>query len=489
MASIVDREQTALTFDDVLLLPRSSDVIISKTDLGTRLTREISLNIPIVSAAMDTVTDSGLAIALAQEGGLGFIHKNLSPEDQAKSIQKVKRSQSGMISSPVTLGPNDKVEQALELMEKFHISGLPIVEGQKLVGIVTRRDLQFVTEVKQLINKVMTAQDKLVTAPVGTTPEEAEAILNQKKVEKLPVVDQKGVLKGLFTIKDTEKNKLHPMASKDDAGRLRVGAAVGVAKDTEERLEGLIRAGVDVVCVDTAHGHSRGVIETVKMIHSQYPKLPLVAGNVVTAEAVKALIEAGADGIKVGIGPGSICTTRVVAGVGFPQISAVMECSQEANKHDVPCIADGGIKFSGDIAKALAAGAESVMIGNLFAGVEESPGERVVLDGKSYKVYQAMGSIAAMRRGSGDRYGQEGRETAKLVPEGIEGRVPYRGSLAPYVFQLTGGVRAAMGYLGAHNLIEFRDRAQFVRITSAGLVESHPHDVTITSEAPNYQKT
>lgn len=489
MASIVDRDQAALTFDDVLLLPRSSDVVISKTDLSTRLTRELSLKIPIVSAAMDTVTDSRLAIALAQEGGLGFIHKNLSPEDQAKAVQKVKRSQSGMISSPVTLGPNDKVEEALNLMEKFQISGLPIIEGKKLVGILTRRDLQFVTKVKQMVKKVMTPQGKLVTAPVGTTPEEAEAILNQKKVEKLPVVDSKGNLKGLFTIKDTEKNKLHPMASKDDVDRLSVGAAVGVAKDTEERLEGLVKAGVDVVVVDTAHGHSRGVIETVKMIRSRHPGLPLVAGNVVTAEAVKVLIKAGADGIKVGVGPGSICTTRVVAGVGFPQISAIMECSQEARKHDIPCIADGGIKFSGDIAKALAAGAESVMLGNLFAGAEESPGERVVLDGKSYKVYQAMGSIAAMRRGSGDRYGQEGREATKLVPEGIEGRVPYRGGLAPFVFQLTGGVRAAMGYLGAHNLEEFRDRARFVRITSAGLIESHPHDVTITSEAPNYQKT
>lgn len=489
MASIVDRDQAALTFDDVLLLPRSSDVVISKTDLSTRLTRELSLKIPIVSAAMDTVTDSRLAIALAQEGGLGFIHKNLSPEDQAKAVQKVKRSQSGMISSPVTLGPNDKVEEALNLMEKFQISGLPIIEGKKLVGILTRRDLQFVTKVKQMVKKVMTPQGKLVTAPVGTTPEEAEAILNQKKVEKLPVVDSKGNLKGLFTIKDTEKNKLHPMASKDDVDRLSVGAAVGVAKDTEERLEGLVKAGVDVVVVDTAHGHSRGVIETVKMIRSRHPGLPLVAGNVVTAEAVKVLIKAGADGIKVGVGPGSICTTRVVAGVGFPQISAIMECSQEARKHDIPCIADGGIKFSGDIAKALAAGAESVMLGNLFAGAEESPGERVVLDGKSYKVYQAMGSIAAMRRGSGDRYGQEGREAAKLVPEGIEGRVPYRGGLAPFVFQLTGGVRAAMGYLGAHNLEEFRDRTRFVRITSAGLIESHPHDVTITSEAPNYQKT
>jgi len=487
MASILDQDKVALTFDDVLLLPRSSDVIVSKTDLKTRVTRDVFLNIPVVSAAMDTVTDSRLAIALAQEGGLGFIHKNLEPEAQAEEVRRVKRSQSGMIATPVTLGPDAKVSEALRLMERFQISGLPIVEDDKLVGILTRRDLQFIKNEKLAVAKVMTPRERLVTAPVGTSPSEAETILHRKKVEKLPVVDDRGRLRGLFTIKDTEKNRLHPMACKDDRSRLRVGAAVGVSQDTPARLEALVAAGTDVVVVDTAHGHSQGVIKTVRMIRKKYPDLPLVAGNVVTPEGVRELIGAGADGIKVGVGPGSICTTRVVAGVGVPKISAVMACSAESEKQGIPCIADGGIKYSGDIAKALAAGAESVMIGNLFAGTEESPGERVVLEGKSYKVYQAMGSLAAMRRGSSDRYGQEGLEQAKFVPEGIEGRVPYRGPLSPFVFQIMGGVRASMGYLGAHDLKEFREKAQFLRITPAGLVESHPHDVTITSEAPNYQ--
>lgn len=476
----------ALTFDDVLLVPRYSTVLPRNTDVRTKFTRGIELNIPLVSAAMDTVTESELAIALAREGGIGIIHKNFSIAEQAEQVDHVKRSESGMISDPVTLGPDRTVSEAVALMNKYHISGIPIVNGELLVGVLTNRDLRFVDDHDRKVSEFMT-KDNLVTAKVGTTLEDAEKILQKHKVEKLPVVDNSGKLRGLITFKDIQKKKRHPNACKDDRGRLRAGAAVGVKSDTLERVAALVKAGVDVVIVDTAHGHSRGVIDMVRAVKRKFPNLQLVAGNVGTKEGTVALIKAGVDAVKVGIGPGSICTTRVVAGIGVPQITAVMECAAAAARYRVPIIADGGIKQTGDIAKAIAAGADSVMIGNLFAGVEESPGEKVLYEGRAYKTYRGMGSLESMKAGSSDRYFQDAEDDInKLVPEGIEGRVPYRGPLSDTVYQMVGGLRAAMGYQGCKTIPDLRKNGKFVKITSAGLTESHPHDIDIVKEAPNY---
>jgi IMP dehydrogenase len=477
----------ALTFDDVMLLPLASDVLPSEVDIRSRLTRNISLNIPIVSAAMDTVTESGLAIAMAREGGIGIIHKNMPIDQQRLEVDRVKRSESGMISNPFTLGPEASVAEAMELMARFKISGVPITDGTgKLVGILTNRDLRFIERVDVPVKEVMTTEN-LITVPVGTTLEDAKGVLHKNRIEKLPVVSDDFKLMGLITVKDIQKKMEFPHACTDAEGRLRVGAAVGVAKDAGERVCALVDAHADVIVVDSAHGHARAVLKAVEMVKSSCPGVDVIGGNVVTAQGAADLIKAGADGIKVGVGPGSICTTRVVAGVGVPQVTAIMNCREVCETRGVPLIADGGVKYSGDIAKAIASGAHSVMIGSLFAGTEESPGEHVLYEGRSYKVYRAMGSIGAMKKGSGDRYFQEGAEPHKLVPEGIEGRVPYRGPLSATVFQLVGGVRAGMGYCGARNIEEMRTRAQFVRITHAGLVESHPHDVSITKEAPNYR--
>jgi IMP dehydrogenase len=476
----------ALTFDDVLLVPNYSTVLPRETDVRTKLTRGIRLNIPLISAAMDTVTESELAISLAREGGIGIIHKNFSIEKQADEVDRVKRSESGMISDPVTLGPGHTVSEAIALMNKYHISGIPIVNGEMLVGILTNRDLRFVDQPDRIVSDYMT-KENLVTARVGTTLEDAEKILQKHKVEKLPVVDTAGKLRGLITYKDIQKKKRYPNACKDERGRLRVGAAVGVKAETVDRVEALAKAGADLVIVDTAHGHSRGVVNMIKMLKKKFPQLQLVAGNVGTKEGTIELIKAGVDAVKVGIGPGSICTTRIVAGIGIPQITAVMECSAAAAKYKVPIIADGGVKQTGDIAKAIAAGADSVMIGNLFAGVEESPGEKILYEGRAYKTYRGMGSLEAMKAGSSDRYFQDVEDDIKkLVPEGIEGRVPYRGPLSDTVYQMVGGLRAAMGYLGSKNIDELKKNGRFVRITSAGLSESHPHDVDIVQEAPNY---
>jgi IMP dehydrogenase len=475
----------AVTYDDVLLLPAKSTVLPRETEVKTRLTRLIELNIPLVSAAMDTVTESAMAIALAREGGIGILHKNMTIRKQADEVDKVKRSESGMIQHPITLGPTQTVREALEVMKKYSISGIPIVQDENLVGILTNRDLRFEPNLDLQVSKVMTS-GHLVTAPAGTTLEEAEAILQKNRIEKLPVVDKNGKLKGLITFKDIQKKKRHPGACKDKLGRLRVGAAVGVTSDTMDRVTALFGAGVDVIVVDTAHGHSKGVITMVKQIKSRFD-VQLIAGNVATGEATRDLIKAGADAIKVGIGPGSICTTRVVAGVGVPQVTAIMECVKAASKSRIPLIADGGIKQTGDIAKAIAAGADSVMLGSLFAGVDESPGEKVLYEGRSYKMYRGMGSIEAMKEGSKDRYFQDVEDDLqKLVPEGIEGRVPSKGSLSETVHQMIGGLRAAMGYCGCHTIAEMKTKAQFVRMTDAGLRESHPHDVAITKEAPNY---
>ena len=476
----------ALTFDDVLLVPLHSEVLPSEVDTTSRLTRNIRVNIPIVSAAMDTVTEARLAIALAREGGIGVIHKNMSIEQQALEVDRVKRSESGMISNPFTLKPDSTVREALELMARYKISGVPITDDNGiLVGILTNRDLRFLERTDVKVSEVMT-RENLITVPVGTTLEEAKKVLHKNRIEKLPVVDSDFRLKGLITVKDIKKKMEFPNACKDAKGRLRVAAAIGVAKDTDERVKALVEAGVDALVVDSAHGHSKAVIATVERVKTNYPEVDLIAGNVVTSEGARALISAGADAIKVGVGPGSICTTRVVAGVGVPQVTAIMNCFSVCQEHDVPLIADGGVKYSGDITKALAAGADCVMIGSLFAGTEESPGELVLYEGRSYKVYRAMGSLSAMREGSRDRYFQEGAQPHKLVPEGIEGRVPYRGPLSATVFQLVGGLRAGMGYCGARTIGELRSKARFVRITHAGLIESHPHDVSITKEAPNY---
>ncbi|KAA0227094.1 IMP dehydrogenase [candidate division KSB1 bacterium] len=474
----------ALTFDDVLLLPQASSVLPGEVDLKTNLTRRIGLNIPLISAAMDTVTEANLAIALARQGGIGIIHKNMSIEKQAVEVDAVKRSESGMIYNPITLTADSTVREALQLMSRYHISGIPVVEGEQLVGIITNRDLRFEVDVELPVSEVMT-KENLITAAVGTTLETAERLLQEHRIEKLPIVDKRGKLKGLITVKDIKNKKMYPDASKDERGRLRVGAAVGVSRDTLERAAALAQAHVDVLVVDTAHGHSEGVIKTVRQLREAYPDLDIVAGNVATEAGALALIEAGVDAVKVGIGPGSICTTRVVAGVGVPQITAVMECAKVCRKFDIPLIADGGVKQTGDIAKAIAAGADTVMLGNMLAGTEESPGEMIYLEGRSYKTYRAMGSLSAMKHGSSDRYFQEGKK--KFVPEGIEGRVPYRGKLADVVFQMIGGLRAAMGYVGAASISELKEKSRFVKITSAGLRESHPHDVIITHEAPNYK--
>jgi len=478
----------ALTFDDVLLLPGRSDVVPSRVDVATQLTRNIRLNIPLVSAAMDTVTESRLAIAMAQLGGIGVIHKNLSIEAQAGEVDKVKRSESGMIVDPITVGPEQRIAEAMELMQRFKISGVPVTDkGGRLLGILTNRDLRFETRTDLLVSSVMT-RDNLVTVPVGTTLEAAKAILHKHKIEKLLVVDRENHLKGLITVKDIQKMIKYPDACKDNLGRLRVGAAVGVAPETADRAKALVDARVDVLVVDTAHGHSAGVMETVRALRAQCPGIDLIAGNIGTPEAAEDLIRLGVDAVKVGIGPGSICTTRVVTGVGVPQITAIAQCDVVARKHRIPIISDGGIKYSGDITKALAAGASSIMIGSLFAGAEESPGETILYQGRTFKAYRGMGSIGAMRRGSADRYFQEAQAgDDKLVPEGIEGMVPYKGSLQALVPQLVGGLRAGMGYCGCKDIETLRKEARFIRITSAGLKEGHAHDVVITKEAPNYR--
>jgi IMP dehydrogenase len=476
----------ALTFDDVLLLPGPSAVLPSEVDLSTQLTRRIRLNIPILSAAMDTVTEAETAISLARQGGIGILHRNFDIEAQALEAEKVKKSESGMILDPVTIGPEEPIAKVMELMGRYRISGIPVVQGKKLVGIVTNRDLRFETNLGQKVKEVMTSEN-LVTAPVGITLEESKALLHKYRIEKLLVVDDHYELKGLITIKDIEKIKKYPLSCKDEYGRLRVGGAVGVGPDREERIEALVRAGVDVICIDTAHGHSRRVVETVADTKKQFPDVEVIAGNVGTAEGVWDLIKAGTDAVKVGVGPGSICTTRVIAGVGVPQLTAVRECSQAAKEAKIPLVADGGIKYSGDITKALAAGADVAMIGSLFAGTEESPGETVIFQGRSYKIYRGMGSEEAMKAGSRDRYCQEDIDLeCKLVPEGIVGRVPSRGRLADVVYQLVGGIRSGMGYVGARTIPELQKKARFVRITPAGLRESHVHDVIIMKEAPNY---
>ena len=475
--------QEGLTFDDVLLIPSASDVLPSEVKLGTKLTDDICLNIPLLSAAMDTVTDSRLAIAIAREGGMGIIHKNMSIEDQASQVDKVKRSEHGGITDPFFLEPENLVKEAVGLMSKYKISGVPITKNGKLVGILTNRDLRFESNYEQPIDNVMT-KNNLVTAPEGTSLAEAQKILGKHRIEKLPIVDKDGYLKGLITIKDIEKSIQYPNSARDKNGRLLVGAAVGTASNTMERIEALIAAKVDVIAIDTAHGHSKYVIDYVKKIKAKFPQITLIAGNVATAEATRALIEAGADVVKVGIGPGSICTTRVVAGIGMPQLTAVMNCAEEADKLGKRIIADGGIKYSGDIVKALGAGASAVMIGSLFAGTLESPGDIEIYQGRSFKVYRGMGSLGAMAAGSKDRYFQENAQ--KFVPEGVEGRVPYRGSLAEIVFQMLGGLKSGMGYCGMHTVEELRKNARFVKITSASLIESHPHDISITKESPNY---
>lgn len=473
-----------LTFDDVLIIPCASEVLPNQVDLGVELTKGIKLNIPLMSAAMDTVTEYKLAIAMAREGGLGILHKNLSISDQAEQVDKVKRSEHGVITDPFYLHPQNKVSEALALMSRYKISGVPIVdEDKKLVGILTNRDLRFETNFDQPIDNIMT-KDRLVTAPVGTTLDEAKTILGRHRIEKLPIVDKNNILKGLITIKDIEKAIQYPNSARDVNGRLLVGAAVGLAFDTMERVDQLVQSRVDVIAVDTAHGHSKKVLDQVQKIKAKYPALPLIAGNVATKEATKALIDAGADVVKVGIGPGSICTTRVVAGVGVPQVTAILDCAEEADKMGKRIIGDGGVKYSGDIAKAIAAGSSAVMIGSLFAGTNESPGETEIYQGRSFKVYRGMGSLGAMAQGSKDRYFQE--DSVKLVPEGVEGRVPSRGSLGDMIFQLVGGLRSAMGYAGLGTVEAMRKQAKFVRITNAGLIESHPHDISITKEAPNY---
>ena len=477
----------ALTFDDVSLRPGRSDTLPKDVDVSTRLTRNIKINIPIISAAMDTVTDARLAIALAREGGIGIIHRALEAGRQVAELDKVKKSEYGMVVDPITMSPEQRLYEALEVMERYRISGVPVTKNGKLVGILTNRDLRFETKLDLKIADVMT-REKLVTVPIGTTLEEAKEILHQHRIEKLPVVDEHFNLKGLITIKDIEKRIKYPHACKDVLGRLRVGAAVGVGPDELERVPALLKVGVDVLVVDTAHGHSAGVIDMVRTIKRRYPEAQVMAGNIATAEAAEELIQAGADAIKVGIGPGSICTTRVVAGAGVPQITAVMDCTRAAAKLDVPVISDGGIRSSGDIAKAIAAGASSVMLGSLFAGTEESPGETVLYQGRTYKVYRGMGSLGAMESRAGrERYSQGDSDLDKVVPEGIEGRVPSKGPLSALVYQLVGGLRAGMGYCGCGNIDELRTKAKFIRITNAGLRESHVHDVIITREAPNYQ--
>ncbi|MDT3994041.1 IMP dehydrogenase [Mammaliicoccus sp. H-M34] len=481
-------QKEGLTFDDVLLVPAKSEVLPSDVDLSVSLSKNIQLNIPIISAGMDTVTEAKMAIAMARQGGLGVIHKNMSIEHQADEVQKVKRSENGVITNPFFLTPDEQVYAAEALMSKYRISGVPIVnneEDMELVGIITNRDLRFIENFSIKISDVMTKED-LVTSPVGTTLDEAEEILQKYKIEKLPLVSNEGKLKGLITIKDIEKVIEFPYAAKDKEGRLLVAAALGIAKDTPIRAQKLVEAGADALVIDTAHGHSKGVLNVVKEISQSYPDVTIIAGNVATQEGTRALFEAGADVVKVGIGPGSICTTRVVAGVGVPQITAIYDCATEARKHGKAIIADGGIKFSGDIAKALAAGGNAVMLGSLLAGTEESPGQTEIFQGRQYKVYRGMGSLGAMEQGSKDRYFQEDTTAKKFVPEGIEGRIDFKGPLQDTIYQLTGGIKSGMGYTGSANLEALREDAQFIRMTGAGLKESHPHDVQITKEAPNY---
>ncbi len=475
-----------LTYDDVVLVPAKSQVLPSEVDTRTRLSRNIQLNIPIVSAAMDTVTEARLAIAMAQEGGIGIVHRVLSPTDQAAEIDKVKKSESGMILDPITISPDQTIRDAHDLMARYRISGIPVTKAGKLVGILTNRDLRFETRMELKVSQVM-KRDKLITAPEGTSLEKAREILHEHRIEKLPVVNKQFDLKGLITIKDIEKRIKYPNACKDAHGRLRVGAALGVGPDTADRVALLVKAGVDVVVVDTAHGHSQAVLDTVKMVRKAHPKLDIIAGNIATAQAAKDLVKAGVDAVKVGVGPGSICTTRMVSGAGMPQLTAIADCARALAGSGVPVIADGGIKYSGDITKALAAGASVVMLGSLLAGTEEAPGETVLFQARTYKVYRGMGSIGAMERGGGDRYGQGGRPTPKLVPEGIEGRVPYKGLLAPHIYQMVGGVKSGMGYCGCKTIPDLQQKATFIRQTVAGLREGHVHDVIITKEAPNYR--
>lgn len=477
-----------LTFDDILLLPARSKVLPRQVDINANLTRDVKLNIPFLSAAMDTVTESQMAIAMAAQGGIGIIHKNMSIEKQADEVDKVKRSESGMIVKPITLTPNHTIYEAEELMSKYHISGIPIVdETGKLIGILTNRDLRFEPNRKLMVQQLMT-RENLITAPIGTTLDEAEKILHRHRIEKLPVVDKKGLLKGLITYKDIMKKKKFPDACKDKYGRLRVGAAVGVSKDTFDRVEALVHSHVDVIIVDTAHGHSMGVLNTIKQIRKKYKEITLIAGNIVTKEAALELVDCGVDAVKVGIGAGSICTTRVIAGVGVPQITSIMNVAAALKGKRISVIADGGIKQTGDVAKAIAAGADTVMMGGMFAGCDEAPGEKVLFEGRSFKVYRGMGSLGAMKHGSSDRYFQDMEEDIKkLVPEGVEGRVPYKGPLSETIYQFVGGLRAAMGYCGAKNINELKTKTKFVKISSAGLRESHPHDIMLTEEAPNYQ--
>jgi len=475
-----------LTFDDVLILPEKSSVLPSSVDVSTFLTREIRLNIPLISAAMDTVTESRTAIRMAQEGGLGVVHRNMAVDRQASEVDQVKKYESGIIVDPITMHPDQKIYEALEVMKTYGISGLPITIGKKLVGILTNRDLRFETRLDEKISTVMT-QKNLITVPKGTTLEDAKKILHENRIEKLLVVDERNNLKGLITIKDIEKRRQYPNSCKDELGRLRVGAAIGIGKDREARTEALVKAGVDILVIDTAHGHSQNVLEAVKDVKENYAGIQLIAGNVATEEGTRDLIEAGADAVKVGVGPGSICTTRVVAGIGVPQLTAIMASAKAAAPCGIPIISDGGIKFSGDVTKALASGASCTMIGNLFAGTDESPGEMVLYQGRSYKVYRGMGSVEAMKEGSRDRYFQEDELVSKLVPEGIEGRVPYRGSLSVCIHQLVGGLKSGMGYVGCEDIESLREKARFIRVTPSGLQESHVHRVIITKEAPNYR--
>jgi len=482
---LTDDLQLGLTYDDVLLIPAKSDVLPGEVDVSTFLTRNIRLNVPVISAAMDTVTDASLAIAVAREGGLGILHRAMSPQKQALEVDKVKKSESGMIVDPITVGPDAPLSDAMVLMARYKISGVPVTENGKLVGILTNRDLRFENNERKKVSEVMTGKN-LITASIGTTLEEAKDILNKYKIEKLPIVDKEMNLKGLITVKDIEKKKKYPNACKDSFGRLRVGAAVGVGDNAIARAELLVKAGVDVLAIDTAHGHSKGVIKTLRELKKKFD-IEIIAGNVGTADGAEDLIKAGADAVKVGIGPGSICTTRIVAGAGVPQLTAIHNCYSVASKANVPIIADGGLKYSGDIAKAIAAGAHCVMIGSLFAGTDESPGEVILYQGRSYKTYRGMGSIGSMQQGAKDRYGQEGVTKEKLVPEGVEGRVPYRGPISSSIHQLVGGLRSGMGYCGCKTLDEMREKARFIQITNAGLRESHVHDVIITKEAPNYR--
>ncbi|MBT5411438.1 IMP dehydrogenase [Methylophilaceae bacterium] len=480
--------QQALTFDDVLLVPDHSTVLPKDVSLQTQLTKNISLNIPLVSAAMDTVTESNLAIALAEEGGLGVIHKNMTPERQAEHVSKVKRFESGVVNDPITVSPDMTVDEVIQITKKHKISGLPVIESGKIVGIVTNRDLRFEENLTQPVKNVMTPRDRLVTVPEGAGKDEIMRLLHQHRLERLLVIDKNDKLKGLITVKDIQKSSDHPNACKDNDERLRVGAAVGVGEDTDKRVELLVAARVDLIVVDTAHGHSKGVLDRVKWIKKNFPTVDVIGGNIATADAAKALMDHGADGVKVGIGPGSICTTRIVAGVGVPQITAISNVAEALKKHGIPFIADGGIRYSGDIAKAIAAGASSVMLGGMFAGTEEAPGEVELYQGRSYKSYRGMGSIGAMQKGSSDRYFQDSEDNAeKLVPEGIEGRVPYKGPVINVIHQLMGGLRASMGYVGADSIGSMHKKASFVHITNAGIRESHVHDVQITKEAPNYR--